>query len=199
MEIKRCGETCFRIKGRETTLVLNAPADAKEVNGDLLLTSLKETPKNLDGVHKVFDWPGEYEANNVPIMGVPAWTVSKTDDEEGNKEENTTIIFCFVVDKVRFCHLGALGHTLTSDMVNEIGDVDILMIDTGKNSNLSLNKALEVIEAIDPKIVMPMGDTVIDEIEKEVGKGTIERIDKFSMKSTSELPVDKRRYIEVTI
>ena len=60
------------------------------------------------------------------------------------------------IDGVRICHLGDLGHKPTDQMVAEIGDTDILMIPVGGKDTISAKKAMEVIEKIDPHMVIPM-------------------------------------------
>ena len=93
----------------------------REVN--LVLSSIGENISEVEGMEKLFDWPGEYESNSIPVNGFAAWTKSKTEESKEKAEE--TIIFCFQVSGIKFCHLGELGHKLTSDMINEIGDVDV--------------------------------------------------------------------------
>jgi L-ascorbate metabolism protein UlaG (beta-lactamase superfamily) len=43
-------------------------------------------------------------------------------------------------------------------MVKQIGDVDVLMIDIGKTGNLDPEKSEEILESIEPRAVIPMGD-----------------------------------------
>ena len=122
-------------------------------------------------MHKLFDRPGEYESRSIPINGFSALTKSKAKESKDKVDE--TIIFCFQVSGIKFCHLGELGHTLTSDMVNEIGDVDILMIKVGEGTNLDTKKAMEIIEAIQPRVIIPMGTENPAEALKEVGSDKI--------------------------
>ncbi|MBT4917673.1 hypothetical protein HON58_04515, partial [Candidatus Peregrinibacteria bacterium] len=135
MDITWHGRSCFTIKGKRVTLVTNPNKEAGKLKGDVVLSSL-EDPSEVDGVRKIFDWPGEYEVCEVPIVGFQAWTKSKSKEEEEKQVGDPTILFYFEVDGFKCLHLGDLGHVLTSDMVNEIGDVDILMIKCGSNSNL---------------------------------------------------------------
>lgn len=183
MEIVWHGNTCFTIKDKESALVINPSKE--NLKGNFVLSSLKNEIPTVEGSMKTFDWPGEYEIKGVPIIGFPAAT--GTDDD--------TIIFYFEVGKVKLCHLGELGEALTNEMVKEIDDVDVLMIKAGKGTNLSLKKAVEIIEAIDPRVIIPMGDNDPQELLKELGADQPENTDKFVLKSRSELPEDKRRYV----
>ena len=152
-----------------------------------------ENLSEVDGMHKLFDWPGEYESRSIPVNGFAAWTKSKA--KESKEKVDETIIFCFQVSGVKFCHLGELGHTLTSDMVNEIGDVDVLMIKVGEGTNLDTKKAMEIIEVIQPRVIIPMGTANPAEALKEVGSDKLEKLEKLELKSASELPTDQMRYV----
>lgn len=136
-------------------------------------------------MEKLFDWPGEYEIKNIGITALPVGT------KEG---KNDTMIFCFQIEGVKFCHLGELGHMLNSDTIKEIGDVDVLMIKVGKNSNLDAKQAMEIIEAIEPRAVVPMGEDQISAL-KDIGAGKTEPQDKFVIKSMSDLPEGEMKYV----
>ena len=154
----------------------------------------KEELGEVEGAKRVFDWPGEYEVSDIPIIGFQAWTKTKSKEEETGKGEKT-IIFCFEVDGIKICHLGELGHSLTSDMVKELGDIDILMIKIGKGSNLDTKKATEVIEAIEPRVIIPMGDEDLTAALKGIWEDKIETADTFTIKSITELPEDQTKCV----
>ena len=196
MEITWHNNSCFTIKNKDTTLVINPDSKAGKLKGDFVLSSLgaKEALSVVDGATKIFDWPGEYEIKDVPIVGFPAWTKSKAKEEEGDKGEKT-IVFRFQVDGIKICHLGVLGHTLTSDMLKEIGDVDVLMVKVGKSSNLEAKKASEIIEGIEPRIIIPMGGEDMEVALKGIWADKVENMDKFVIKSKADLPEDKTRCI----
>lgn len=194
MEITWHGNTCFTFKEKGTKVVVNPDKDAGKLKGDIVLSSLGESTAEVEDSYKIFDWPGEYEAREIAIVGFQAWTKAKSKDEEGGAGD-ATIIFFFEIGGIRVCHLGALGHTLTSDMVNQLGDIDILIIDATKNGNLGSKKATEVMESIDPKVVIPMGEGDLEGNLKELGAESTEAIETYDVKSASALPVDKREYV----
>lgn len=176
--------------------MINPDAKCGKLKGDFVLSSLGENEKlsEVEGATRIFDWPGEYEIKDVPIIGFQAWTKSKAKEDEGIKGEST-IIFRFQVDGIKICHLGELGHTLTSEVLKEIGDVDVLMIKVGKSSNLEAKKASEIIEGIEPRIIIPMGDEDLESALKGVWSDKVEIMDKLVIKSKADLPEDKTRCI----
>lgn len=194
MEITWHDNTCFTVRDKNRSLVINPHKKAGDLKGDFILSSLPEEPAAVSGADKVFDWPGEYEVKEIPITAFQAWTKAKSKEEKAAKAD-PTLIFCFQVGDIKFCHLGELGHTLTSDMVTEIGDVDILMIKIGEDANLDSKKAMEIIEAIEPRAVIPMGQNLSAAILKSLGADKIETQDKFVVNQASDLPVDQMQYI----
>jgi len=196
MEITWHNNSCFTIKDKGTTFVINPEGKSGKLKADFVLSSLgeKETPAHVEGATKVFNWPGEYEIKDVPIVGFQAWTKSKSAENEKEKIEKT-ILFRFQVDGVKVCHLGELGHTLTSDMLKEIGDVDVLMVKIGKGSNLEAKKASEIIEGIEPRIIIPMGEDDLKGALKGIWSDTVEVMDKLVIKSRADLPEEKTRCV----
>ena len=195
MDIIWHGNTCFELKDKGITLVTNPDKEAGKLSADIVLSSLKEGLAEVGGEPKVFDWPGEYECKNVPIIGFQAWTKGKSTEEKEGTAGDSTVIYYFELGGIKICHLGDLGHVLTSEVVKQIGDVDILMINGGKDSNLGIKKAAEVLEAIEPRAVIPMGTNGSKGFLSELGADKAEELDKFTIKTTSELPEDKRQFI----
>lgn len=177
MEILWKGNSSFEVRGKKATTVVD--------NGEI---GVLESGKS-------FTWPGEYEVKEVPIIALSAWTKSKSKEETEGAKGDETMIIHFIVDGIRCCHLGKLGHVLPSDMVNKIGDVDVLMIEFGAGTNLDNKKAIEVIESIEPRSVVAMGKNANAVAFKEIGAEGVSPQDKFVIKSQSDLPDDKRVYV----
>ncbi len=193
MEITWNGNDSFTVKGKNVTVVTNPVIGSEKSKGEVVLVNTSGETAELEGAVKTFSWPGEYEVRDVPVHGFQAWTKSRSKDEEEEKEEVPgTVIYYFKIDGVKFCHLGELGHKLTSEMINKIGDIDVLFMPTGEDTNLDTKKAMDVLEAIDPRVVIPMGAGDFTPLLKELGAEGEERLAKFVIKSTSELPDDKR-------
>ncbi len=195
MEIKWKGNTTFTIKGQNTLAIINPEKEMGKFKGDIVLSSLMSNLANVEGTKKVFDWPGEYEVNSVPIIGFQAWDQARSEEGEGETSK-PTIIFYFEIDGIKFCHMGELGHSLKKEIIKELGDVDVLMIKAGAKTNLTIKKAQEIIESIDPRALIPMGDEVEDFI-KELDAENIELKDSLSLKGNGDLPNDGRILIRL--
>jgi L-ascorbate metabolism protein UlaG (beta-lactamase superfamily) len=94
---------------------------------------------------------GTRQIDDIPIRGVATFH----DDSEGSKRGRNSV---YVVDfqDVAFCHLGDLGHGLSSSQVNEIGSVDVLFIPVGGFFTISPEQARDVMESLKPRITVPM-------------------------------------------
>ena len=160
MQIVWHGHSCFTLKNSKTTVITDPYSS--EIGLKLpkltanIVTCSHNHPghnnfKELNGDFLLFDCPGEYEAKEVAITGVASWHNPKDEKDRG---PNT--IFSFTIDGLNICHLGDLGHVLTAEQNDEIGDVDILLVPVGGVSTLNTKKVSELIDKIDPRIVIPM-------------------------------------------
>ena len=172
MEITWNDETSLSIKGKTALLLIDPDRQAGKLKGDVVLSSSEQL--TAEEGQKVFNWPGEYEVKDIPIVAM---------------ERENGLIFCFEVEGIKMCHIGSLETPLSSDMVKEIGDVDVLMINVEDGK-----KAMEAIEAIEPRVMIPIGYKSAESL-KSVGATGLEVLDKFVIKSTTELPEDQMKCV----
>jgi len=161
MDITYLGHSSFRIKTK-TAVVVTDPFDPamtglkySGVDGDIVTVSHNHRDHNavdkVAGVKRVVDGPGEYEISGVSIIGYPSFH----DNEQGAKKGKNTI-YVMEAEGLRLVHLGDLGHTLSEDLINEIGDVDVLMIPVGGEFTIGPKEAAEIVGEIEPFFVIPM-------------------------------------------
>jgi len=160
MEISHIGHACFRLKGKTGTLITDPydPASTglpfpKDLTADIVTVSHSHPDHNftsfIKGNFKTLTLPGEYEIGGISLIGVATFHDEKNGQEKG---KNT----CFVIemDGLRLFHLGNLGHLLTQEQLNEIGQVDIVFVPTGPF--LTPQKAADIVKQLEPEIVIPM-------------------------------------------
>lgn len=161
MEISYLGHSSFKIKTKTATVIMD-PFDPKMVGlkysgveGEIVTVSHAHkdhnATENVSGIKKIVEGSGEYEISGVSIIGYPSFHDNKKGVERG---KNT--IYVFEVEGLRIVHLGDLGHTLSDDLVNEIGAVDILMIPVGGVFTIGPKEAVELAGKIDPYFILPM-------------------------------------------
>ncbi|MEF8832388.1 MAG: MBL fold metallo-hydrolase [Candidatus Thermoplasmatota archaeon] len=162
MRIRWHGQSCFEIGGKENILITD-PHDGRsiginppDVQGDIILVShdhydhnavRKVEKKNSEIVRE----PGERTFENIDVKGFRSYH-----DEKEGERRGENIIFRFNMNGTTFCHLGDIGHLLEDDLIEEIGDVDFLFIPVGGNFTIGPEEAKKTIEAIEPKIAVPM-------------------------------------------
>lgn len=172
MDITYLGHSSFRIKTKTATVVTD-PFDPKMVglkfsgvDGEIVTVSHAHNDHNnvskVTGVKKVIDGPGEYEIAGVSIIGYRSFHDSKNGEERG---KNT--IYVIEADGLRIAHLGDLGHSLSDDLVSEMGSIDILMIPVGGVFTIGPKEAVEIASKIDPYFIIPMHYKVPEMSESE--------------------------------
>ena len=77
-------------------------------------------------------------------------------DEENGKKRGPNIIHVIETEGTIICHLGDLGHTLTEAQARQIGHIDILLIPVGGVFTIDYEHAIEVVNRLNPTIVIPM-------------------------------------------
>lgn len=160
MEITWLGYSCFRLKGKQTTIVTDPfPPDLGYSLGKLtadIVTVSHQHPghcyiQGVGGEPKVLTGPGEYEINGIITLGLQTYH----DTEQGN-QRGKNVIFVFEIDDVVVCHLGDLGHALTTEQIAKIDSADVLLVPVGGVSTIDATHAAEIVRRLEPKIVIPM-------------------------------------------
>lgn len=167
MDIFWGGQACFKLKGKNATVVID-PFDPvftglklpKELSADVVLSTHDHKDHNNTGAINsptgeksiMFKDPGEYEVGGVVITGI----LSFHDDTNGS-ERGKNIIFNILLDRLNIVHLGDLGQTkLTEEQLTQIGEVDILLIPVGSVYTIDGKAAAGIVSQLEPKIIIPM-------------------------------------------
>ncbi len=155
------GHSSFKLRGKSVTVVTD-PYDPEFVGlkypkteADIVTVSHCHSDHNfisiVGGGPFVISLPGEYEIKGVSVFGFSSYH----DDKQGT-EKGKNIIYLIEIDGLRICHLGDLGGGLSAELIEEIGTVDVLCIPVGGKVTLEPNEAVELINQIEPSIVLPM-------------------------------------------
>lgn len=103
------------------------------------------------GQPRVVDGPGEYEIKGVVITGIRTYH-----DDEGGKARGKNTAYLIEMEGLVVCHLGDLGHVLSTAQVEAMSNVDVLLIPVGGGPTINAAQAAEVISLVEPKLVVPM-------------------------------------------
>jgi len=159
MELFWLGHSCFRLRGREATVITDPPARASGYNigkatADLVTVSNSHpnhgAVDELEGTPTVLDGPGEYEVKGIFVTGLR--TIPSK--EAVRNPRNTAYVM--VIDDITVCHLGDLASVLGPDQIQLMRDVDVLLVPIGGHCTIGPAEAVEVINQVEPKLVVPM-------------------------------------------
>jgi L-ascorbate metabolism protein UlaG (beta-lactamase superfamily) len=167
LKIDYRGMSCFIITASNGTRVITDPFCADD---HILHPELEKEPADVvtvscgnyahchvwavGGMPYIFKRVEPAEINGIKFRGVATRHLEMKDVGPTRPDKN--IVVCFEVDGIRICHLGALGHRLSTEQAKEIGMVDILMIPVGGLSTLPLNEADIVCDQLNSKVILPM-------------------------------------------
>jgi len=207
MDISWLGHSCFRIRGSRATVVTDpySPDLGYSLGKPTarIVTVSHQHPghsyvQGIGGEPRLVVRPGEYEIDGVLIIGVATFHDA---DRGGKRGKNT--VYLMEVDEVSICHLGDLGHVLTAQQVEEIGNVDVLLLPVGGVSTINASMAAEVVRQLEPKVVVPMHyrtpalSRELEPVEgflKEVGVKEVEPQSKLSL-TRSNLPASTQVFL----
>ena len=206
------GQSCFQIiaaHNKEQVVLVIDPFDeatglkVPNFTADILCITHDHHDHNnkkaVKGEPFLIEGPGEYEVKEVFIQGIPAFH----DDKEG-KERGQNTIYVVEAEGMRLCHLGDLGQKeLTSEQLEKIGDIDILMVPVGGVYTIDSKEAAKIISQIEPRVVIPMHYFVpklkiklegVDKFLKEMGKKSVEPQPKLLIKQ-KDLPEEETQIV----
>ncbi|MDH5532919.1 MAG: MBL fold metallo-hydrolase [Candidatus Pacebacteria bacterium] len=165
MEITYLGHSSFKLKGSEGTVVTD-PFDGyvgfnmPSASADIVTVSHDHKDHNntkpISGTARrkspfIVDHPGEYEVGGISVFGVKT-----AHDDNGGVERGDNTVYSILIDGVKVCHLGDLGHELTQAQLSEIGSVDILLCPVGGVFTIDPKMAVKTIQALEPSYIIPM-------------------------------------------
>lgn len=153
--------------------------------------------KAVSGHPFIIEGPGEYEIKEVFIQGIAAFH-----DSSLGKERGANTIYTIEAEGIRLCHLGDLGQKeLTSEQIEKIGEIDILMIPVGGVYTISAKEAVKVMSQIEPNITIPMHYQIaklkvklegLDKFLKTMGIKKLEPLAKLSIKKKDISPEEAK-------
>ncbi|HNW55480.1 MAG TPA: MBL fold metallo-hydrolase [bacterium] len=166
MIISWLGHSCFRLQekidGKDVTVIidpfkpeytgLKLPSN---LTADIVVVTHQHEDHNfsqaIGGSPFIIDMAGEYEVSGVAIDGVDSHH-----DEKHGSERGGNVIYRIEMGGLVVTHLGDLGTLLEEKQLERLAGTDILLVPVGGQVTLDAKKAVDVINQIDPKMVIPM-------------------------------------------
>ncbi len=166
MKIKWLGHACFLITSDSGLKIITDPYQAGFRNiinygpvnesPDIVTISHQHGDHNytgdLQGSPDIVQGAGKHLVKGIEFIGLHCYH-----DRASGQERGDNTIFSFIIDNVRICHCGDLGHPLDDSEVQSLGRVDVLLIPTGgPGATLELDEAMVLGEKLQPGVIIPM-------------------------------------------
>ena len=170
MEITYLGQSCVRLRGRDTQVLIDPPEGQlpglAKASPDLVVRTEGRTDPELlrpgEGRSQAIAGAGEFEVRGVTVRGIDAGgghTLMRVE-----------------VDDVAVVSVGALDRQLSEDEVDALGHVDVLLLPVGGGGALAPQAATKVVSAVEPAVVVP----VRYRHSASPGSGELEPVDTFA-------------------
>lgn len=197
MEIEYRGANCVVIKTKRG-IIISDPTDnvgkIKEITNPesaILATQDNFVP---EGANFTINMPGEYEKNNISILGIP---VQRHIDPEGKNG----VMYRVVVDGVRIVIIGHAASPLSDDDLESLGIVDVAVVPVGGGGyTFDARDAAAIVGQLDPKVVIPthysddgikyeVPQEKLENFSKELSGVAYEKVDSLKVKNSQLPPV----------
>lgn len=200
MELTWLGHSCVRLRAKEATVVSD-PCDKStgysigRPSADIVTVSVHDRAhdyvEGVAGSPRLIDGPGEFEISGASIIGIATYRGKAQQPESGRN-----IAYVIEAEDIRIGHLGAIGHVPTSDQIEQMSNVDVLLVPVGGGESLDAPPAAETVNLIEPRLVIPLHYKTelekekldpVDRFLKEMGAKSVQAQPKVSI-SRSSLP-----------
>lgn len=208
MHVSWLGLSAFKIESKDAVIVTDpyGPsvfARPLKATADIVTMSKPSSDAHgrAAGVHGnpfVIDTPGEFEVKGTYIHGI---SLARDGGNQGGAESRTaagspafvSTLFTFDVEGIRLVHTGDIREAPTDDILEKLGDVDVLFLPVGGGPTLDPEAAMRVVNEVEPRIVIPMyyqqpGLTLpstllpVGAFLREIGASKVEPVERLNLK-----------------
>ncbi|MBS5928457.1 MAG: MBL fold metallo-hydrolase [Clostridium sp.] len=161
MIIRWLGESCFLIQVSNGRRVLLDPLNLAISKISSLTPSIITLSHNYLNIAKS-SMPILRNCNTVNTLGIYKFYDILVTGYQGYHDNlygvkrGENIIYSTEIEGIKLCHLGHIGHNLSTDLISTLSDIDILFIPIGGHFTINSSQALDLIDIIKPKYIIPM-------------------------------------------
>lgn len=144
MVITYYGEGSFRVQNGDYSILVDPTSN--HLKAQVVLRTLSSANIAAPSAGEIC-FPGEYEINNIEITGVGV-----------PSESSDTFVktaYSVLWDEVNLVFLGHISKALDPDIIDELGEPDVLFIPSGGGHFLAPEAAAKLAKQLEPKLVIP--------------------------------------------
>lgn len=166
MKITWLGHATFLVEADDGTRIITDPFEAGSYDGAVGYAPITDRADIVTVSHDHADHNAVDAVQGQPevvrgsesrtIKGIPIRGVGTYHDESRGQDRGRNTIFVMEVDGVRVGHLGDLGHPLSDEESESLGQVDVLLAPVGGYYTIGPEEAKEVAERLGAKVIIPM-------------------------------------------
>lgn len=161
MVITNLGGGCFRLQSGETSLLLDPSGN--RLKADLVLKTASAADA-VDETPETISFAGEYEVKGIEVEGYEA--------QEESTAKLVKTIYAVTWEDTRLVFLGQVSGEPSADVLERIGDPDVLVIPVDSDHFFDPEAAARLIKQIEPKIAIPSyaSEKDLKILRKEMGQ-----------------------------
>jgi L-ascorbate metabolism protein UlaG (beta-lactamase superfamily) len=180
-----CPYNSYMITSANGETVVVDPTEMPKIDViDLNPSAIISTHSHFDHTDSIFtdsyDCPKiMYTKDDIQLQDFHIYTFYSSHDSDNVSEDTYNVIAVFEVGGLRIAHMGDIGQTeLTKEQIEELGEIDVAFMqfeNSYSNMSLSNEKGFNLIEQLNPKIVIPThySDAALDVLEEKYGPITV--------------------------
>lgn len=160
IRLKWFGHSMWKISTSDISIITDPFTDIGYTmptaeTADIILSSHDHFDHNnfelIGGSPEIIKTEGKFK-----ISGINIQTFLTYHDETKGSERGDNLLMKFELEGRTFLHCGDLGHMISDELVNEIGNVNVLFIPVGGHFTINAETAKKIVDKIDPVIIFPM-------------------------------------------
>lgn len=202
MEITYLAHSCFRLRSGDISILTDPFPDSLGLSmGNVeasAVTVSNDHPNHCNwravaGGPRVFMGPGEYEFSGVYLQGYLT-------PPPGAPDAPRNTAYLIEMDGLHLLHTGDIAAPLSTHLQEQLSVAEVLFVPVGGNCTLKPAQVVELIQAVNPRIVVPMhyklpgtktGLGPLEQFLKEMGIKAVEPQARLSVTPTN-LPPETR-------
>ncbi|HZD59237.1 MAG TPA: MBL fold metallo-hydrolase [Anaerolineae bacterium] len=162
IQLSWLGHSMFLLEGSDGVKIVTDPYSGKtgysvpKVTADIVTISHHHYDHDnigaVGGSPKTVESPGNFEFGSTIIEGIQSYH-----DEVMGEKRGKNVIFKIFLNQLIIAHMGDYGQPkMMDEQLDALRGVDILLIPVGGTYTIDAEQAVEVVQRVEPKIVVPM-------------------------------------------